>query len=145
MKRFYKAFLIICILQLISRSISLAQTTYDWTGANGTAWTDHKNWVVGGFSTANYPGFASTDIAQIGVNRTFSNQPSITTPLGITTLTIGVQSTTTLTVSSTLAVSGDITIQNSSFATNTTTNITGTTAGSITCANFRYGWSSTTP
>ncbi|WP_096356454.1 hypothetical protein [Mucilaginibacter gotjawali] len=129
------------LLILLTANISAcAATVYDWTGASGTAWTTPGNWKVGGVvQTVNYPGIATTDIAQIGVTYSFTNQPTLSsgTTNTIASLTFGTQNNTTLTVSSgTLAVTGAI-VQNSNNGGNITSTFTG--AGAITCGSLQVG------
>ncbi len=138
MEKLSKIFLFFCILQCLSLSKTFAATTYDWTGAAGTSWNTPGNWKVGGtVQTINYPGVLSTDIAQISVNNTFTNQPVIASPISIATLIIGTQTATTLTINAALTVSGDITVQNNDAAGGTATNLSG--SGSIACTNFNLG------
>ena len=139
MRNLYKTFLFICILQYLNLSNSYAiGITYDWTGASSTNWNTPGNWKVGGIvQTSNYPGTSSTDIAQIGINYTFTNQPVISGAISITTLTIGTGTAATLTVNAALTVSGNITLSNNGSAGGITYNLTGT--GSISCNNFYLG------
>jgi len=129
-------------LILLAATISAsAATTYDWTGASGTSWTTPGNWKVGGVvQTVNYPGKAVTDIAQIGVTYSFTNQPTLSSGATntIANLTFGTQTNTTLTVSSgsVLAVTGAI-VQNPNANGNITTTLAGT--GAITGASLQVG------
>ena len=145
MKPFYKLTLVACILQCLICVKVRAATTYDWTGSVNSSWTTPGNWKVGGVTqTTNYPGGSSTDIAQIGVSNTISNQPTISGAISIATLIIGTKtSTVTLTINAALSVSGDFTQKNDGSGNGVTTNITGT--GSMLCTNFYLGDSTTPP
>jgi hypothetical protein len=140
MKYFSKVIFLICVLQcLFLLKVYGAATTYDWTGSAGSSWTTPGNWKVGGVTqTTNYPGITSTDIAQIGVSNTFTNQPTISGAVNIATLIVGTKtSSVTLTINAALSISGDFTQKNDGSGNGVTTAITGT--GSMLCTNFYLG------
>jgi len=145
MTPFYKTIFIACILQCLLIPEAHSATTYDWTGATSSSWTTPGNWKVGGVTqTTNYPGVSSTDIAQIGVSNTISNQPTISGAVSIATLIIGTKTASvTLTINAALSVSGDFTQKNDGSGNGVTTSITGT--GSMLCTNFYLGDSTTPP
>ncbi len=111
----------------------------DWIGATSTAWNVGTNWATG-----TVPG--ATDVAGIGVNQTFKNQPIVTAAASVGAIVIGTSSTVVnvptvttptavvLTVTGvTLTVSGTITSQsdaNSSAALGATISGTGTVIAS---------------
>ena len=146
MKHFYKVTFAVCILQcFMLPGVYAAGITYDWTGAISSNWTTPGNWKVGGVTqTTNYPGTATTDIAQIGVANTISSQPTISGAISIATLTIGTKSSpVTLTINAALSISGNFTQKNDGSGNGVTTSITGT--GSMLCNNFYLGDSTTPP
>ncbi|MBS1521066.1 MAG: T9SS type A sorting domain-containing protein [Bacteroidetes bacterium] len=139
MKPFYKITFVACILQCFLLRINAA--TIDWKGTTNSDWGTGSNW-----SSGTVP--ASGDAVQIGVV-SFTNQPTLNsgTTTTIASLTFGVTKNITLTVNSgyTLAVTGSIN-QNPSSALlqgsgTLTTTLAG--AGSITCASFNVGNSTT--
>ncbi len=112
--------------------------TYDWIGYSSTDWKTPGNWAVGGvIQTTNYPGMSSTDVAQIGVSYYFIDQPTVSGAVSVASVIIGSLSTVTLTVNSTLAVSGNVTVNNYGNYAGITHAITGT--GSVSCNNFYLG------
>ena len=146
MKPFCKITFVACILQcLFLLKAYGAPVTYDWTGSLSSNWTTPGNWKVGGVTQiTNYPGTASTDIAQIGVSNTIANSPIISGPVNIATLIIGTKtSSVTLTINAALSISGDFTQKNDGGGNGVTTSIAGT--GSMLCTNFFLGDSTTPP
>ncbi|MDB5022317.1 MAG: hypothetical protein JWP78_72, partial [Mucilaginibacter sp.] len=100
---------------------SYAATTYDWTGATSTAWTDKTNWFVGSSVATSYPGQSGTnDIVQIGVSSSsITNMPLIssTLPNSVASLTFGSNNgpvSLTINPTFTLTITGALTVNNNS-------------------------------
>jgi hypothetical protein len=110
--------------------------TIDWTGASSTSWTGTTaNW-----SPAQIP--TSADAVRIGVV-TFTNQPTVSAAAAAASLTLGTTKAATLTVNSTLTVSGAVVQNHSTTATSVTSTIAGT--GTLNCASFTVGDSGVPP
>ncbi|HEY9002329.1 MAG TPA: T9SS type A sorting domain-containing protein [Mucilaginibacter sp.] len=140
MKPLNKITFVACILQCLFL-LKVDAATIDWKGTTNSDWGTGTNW-----SSGSVPG--SGDAVQIGVV-SFTNQPTLNsgTTTTIASLTFGVTKNITLTVNSgyTLAVTGNITQNPSnSLLPNSGTLITTLAgAGSITCASFNVGNSTT--
>ncbi|MFI5161575.1 MAG: T9SS type A sorting domain-containing protein [Sphingobacteriales bacterium] len=139
-------------------------TTYDWTGAVSSDWQTAGNWQIAGVTATDYPGDgASTDIVDIGVNVSYTNNPVISSPMPNTigSLTFGdnlitgsATTTQSLTVNSTVILNitgqllqkhttaGVLNSGNTAVVNAIQTYIGG--AGTINCASVDIG-DSTTP
>nr|WP_294945936.1 T9SS type A sorting domain-containing protein [uncultured Mucilaginibacter sp.] len=101
----------------------------DWNGNTSSAWNVSSNWSTGSVPTASTP-------VRIGVV-TFNNQPIVSVPAVGYYMILGTTKATTLTVNSTLTISGTITQNLSSSTTAYTNTFTGT--GTINCTNVQVG------
>jgi len=70
---------------------NLGPVTYDWAGTTSTAWTTPSNWKVNGATSTTYPGQngATSDIVNIGVNLTYTNQPTLAASVTVASLFFG--------------------------------------------------------
>jgi trimeric autotransporter adhesin len=118
--------------------------SYDWVGGNLTGssylWRTPANWKLGGSTSSTYPGQnASTDVANIGVNYTFTGTPTVdqTPPKSIGSIITGPTGGTV-----NIAVNTGITLTTGSITQNHTAGTSGyyggfamslTGAGTITC------------
>ena len=71
---------------------SYAGSTFDWVGGSQTggiySWINPLNWKVSGATTLLYPGEATGDVANFGVNSTFTTQPTLSATLANTVANI---------------------------------------------------------
>ncbi|MBM4054748.1 MAG: hypothetical protein FJ264_08775 [Planctomycetes bacterium] len=106
MKKFTFLRLFLFTILLVWGTEALAAGTVRWSGATSSAWETASNWTtVSG--TPNLPP-GSDDAVQIGTGA-ITNQPAITNPTTIASLTYGNSAASTLTINGNLTISGDIT------------------------------------
>ncbi|HTP79790.1 MAG TPA: hypothetical protein VMM57_05240, partial [Bacteroidota bacterium] len=91
---------------LFATSMALGQGTVRWVGTTSTAWGTATNWTVISGSPSTPPG--SADSVELGTGA-ITNQPTITTPTTIASLTYGNAAASTLTINGNLTVTGAIT------------------------------------
>ena len=104
-------------ITLKSGAIIVGSAPFDWTGATNSDWATPGNWTSAGIvQTTNYPGkLSTTDVANIGVNNSFTNNPNIAAnlPNSLGGINFGTGPGTinlTLTSGVTLAVGGNFTL-----------------------------------
>jgi hypothetical protein len=139
------------VIFLLFTTTKAFSATYDWQGGTSTAWTTASNWYIGASVASTYPGQggATGDIVYIGVNRTITNNPTLSASLTIASLTLGTNGNglngETLTVNSTytLTIAGNIQqnfLATSSNGTNDYCDTFIQGAGAIVCGgNFVFG------
>jgi hypothetical protein len=123
-------------ISYVNGTLTIVAASYDWTGANGTSWTDPGNWTVNGVSVSSYPGSGASDAVNIGVSGTYTsitNFPIITSTLSnpISVLTVGSNggaSSLTINSGATLTITGTMTV-------NSSANFTVTGGGSLAVNN----------
>ncbi|MBS1531294.1 MAG: T9SS type A sorting domain-containing protein [Bacteroidetes bacterium] len=109
----------------IAYSDNIANNVYSWTGASDTNWANSGNWTATR-SPSTYPQTSNDDVA-IGVSTYSSgNQPVLNASLPISSLTLGSNGSTgvTLTINSgnTLTISSDLAVNSGSAAINLVNN-----------------------
>ncbi|HEX3384465.1 MAG TPA: MBG domain-containing protein, partial [Mucilaginibacter sp.] len=101
-----------------ANTLTVVSGIYDWTGAVSADWATPQNWNINGVQqTVSYPGLnVATDVVQIGVVAyTSGNQPTVSaaTPFSIASINFGAAttpSTLNLAASTTLSVTGNVTL-----------------------------------
>lgn len=94
----------LAVIVLVQASFS--QGTVRWAGGTSIAWETASNWVVVSGTPSTPPGAA--DAVQIGTGA-ITNQPTITSPTTIASLTYGNAAASTLTINGNLTITGALT------------------------------------
>lgn len=105
-------------ISYVNGTLTIVAASYDWTGANGTSWTDPLNWTVNGLAVSSYPGSGTSDAVNIGVSSSYTsitNFPVITSTLSnsISVLTVGSNggaSTLNINSGANLTITGTMTV-----------------------------------